>query len=133
MQFELFYRKIIARRAFSVENSPRKVLRKNFQVFLMNRVEMRIIYTGNVRGWVSLDGQACFLRFLKLSVLYESPRWLGRMLGQGKKSELEEFAQAIRDSGWTLNRDEKITWSQIYAAEEAQGHQKCYRGFDMLN
>lgn len=99
----------------------------------MNRVEMRIVYTGNVQGvgfrWTA---KRVSCGYEVVGFVRNLPDGSVELLGRGKKSELEEFAQAIRDSGLgPLIRDEKITWSQIYAAEEAQGHQKCYRGFDI--
>ncbi|MGI6346394.1 MAG: acylphosphatase [Limisphaerales bacterium] len=99
----------------------------------MNRVEMRIIYKGNVQGvgfrWMA---KRISCGYEVVGFVRNLPDGSVELVGQGEKSELEEFAQAIRDSGLGPSiRDENMSWTQLSAAAEAQGHQKCYKGFDI--
>lgn len=98
----------------------------------MNRKEMRIIYTGTVQGvgfrW-TVKNVSC--GYEVVGFVRNLPQGSVELIAQGKQTELEEFAQAIRDSGMgPLIRNEEISWAPVPDPGDPR-HGRCYKGFEI--
>jgi len=100
----------------------------------MNRKELKIIYIGSVQGvgfrW-TVKRLSC--GYEVVGTIRNLPDGTVELVVQGKQSELEEFAQAIRDSGLGPHiRDEQISWSPIPQSSKEGWHEKCYKTFEIV-
>lgn len=91
---------------------------------MVNGKRMQILYSGNVQGvGFRYTVKSTAAGFEVTGTVRNLPDGRVELVAEGAKDELEEFRQAIRDSGLEhFVRDETITWAEA---------QNQFRGFEI--
>lgn len=91
----------------------------------MNRRRIHVVYTGRVQGvGFRYQAKSAAAGFEVTGIVRNLPDGRVELIAEGDQTELEEFRQAIRDSGvGPMIRSEEVEWST--ATRE-------FRGFEIV-
>jgi acylphosphatase len=91
----------------------------------MNRRRIHVLYTGRVQGvGFRYQAKSAAAGFEVTGIVRNLPDGRVELIAEGDQTELEEFRQAIRDSGvGPMIRSEEVEWST--ATRE-------FRGFEIV-